>query len=167
MGRLYGFEMETEDEPIYHSFWKKQKFIFSKEVSPEEIEKLFKKGKRALELKHVELPTAEQTEKLANAAAKVVESLDKFEEGIVRLGSLLVLKKKIDGEEEEDFPSQARPDQRYQSQQYAPRRSGEGRRSADRERYDADPQVLGDDFSALELRDAEGKSSYAETAVLQ
>jgi hypothetical protein len=77
------------------------------------------------------------------------------------------LKKKIDGEEEEDFPSQARPDQRYQSQQYAPRRSGEGRRSADRERYDADPQVLGDDFSALELRDAEGKSSYAETAVLQ
>jgi hypothetical protein len=37
-----------------------------------------------------------------------------------------------------------------------PRRSAEsGRRSGDRERYDADPQVLGDDFSALELRDAE------------
>jgi hypothetical protein len=30
------------------------------------------------------------------------------------------------------------------------------RRSGDRERYDADPQVLSDDFSALELRDTEG-----------
>lgn len=92
-----GFEMETEDEPIYRSFWKKIKFVFSKEASPEELEKLFKKGKRALELRHVELPTAEQTEKLANAAAKVVESLEKFDEGIVRLGTLLVLKKKVDG----------------------------------------------------------------------
>lgn len=37
------------------------------------------------------------------------------------------------------------------------RRSADGRRSGDRDRYDADPQVLGDDFSALELRDAEGR----------
>ena len=28
-----------------------------------------------------------------------------------------------------------------------------GRRSGDRERYDADPQVLGDDFAGLNMRD--------------
>ena len=93
-----GFEMETEDEPIFHSFWKKLKFIFSTQASTEEIDKLINKGKRALELRHVELPTAEQTEKLASAAAKIVESLEKFEEGVVRLGTLLVLKKKVNGE---------------------------------------------------------------------
>jgi hypothetical protein len=70
------------------------------------------------------------------------------------------LKKQLngDGEEEEE---QGRSSQRYEQQTSAfgrPRRSGEmGRRSGDRERYDADPQVLGDDFSALELRDGEGE----------
>ena len=70
------------------------------------------------------------------------------------------LKKRIDGEEEEPFdnhPPQA-------GQQYtAPQGSGGrqsseyGRRSTDRERYDADPQVLGDDFAGLELKDNEGE----------
>ncbi|KAL5043683.1 hypothetical protein BDW71DRAFT_116592 [Aspergillus fruticulosus] len=64
------------------------------------------------------------------------------------------LKKKIDGEEvDEDTPS-ARA---YREESYGRlRRSSElGRRSGDRERYDADPQVLSDDFSVLELRDSE------------
>ncbi|KAJ5370210.1 uncharacterized protein N7496_006302 [Penicillium cataractarum] len=67
------------------------------------------------------------------------------------------LKKQLNGEEEEE--EQAHSSQRYEQQTSAygrPRRSGEmGRRSGDRERYDADPQVLSDDFSALELRDGE------------
>jgi hypothetical protein len=33
-----------------------------------------------------------------------------------------------------------------------------GRRSADRDRYDADPELIDDDFSRLELRDAENTS---------
>ncbi|KAK3170884.1 hypothetical protein OEA41_002968 [Lepraria neglecta] len=68
------------------------------------------------------------------------------------------LKKKIDGEEEDD--SQRPPRQGYQPQQsYGGRRSNEfGRPSADRERYDADPQVLGDDFAGLSMKDNEGKS---------
>lgn len=69
-------------------------------------------------------------------------------------------KKKLDGEDDGEFGNQPpRPAQGYQGggQNYGTRRSGEiGRRSADRERYDADPQVLGDDFSTLELRDSEG-----------
>ncbi|KAH8697031.1 hypothetical protein BGW36DRAFT_159837 [Talaromyces proteolyticus] len=67
-------------------------------------------------------------------------------------------KKKLDGEEEDDHPTSEGYLQSYgETQTYGrSRRSGDsGRRSGDRERYDADPQVLGDDFSALELRDAE------------
>ncbi|KAI9376838.1 hypothetical protein BJX61DRAFT_5205 [Aspergillus egyptiacus] len=61
------------------------------------------------------------------------------------------LKKKFDGEEDDE------DEHGYGEQSYGqPRRSGDmGRRSGDRERYDADPQVLSDDFSALELRDSE------------
>ncbi|KAL4905723.1 hypothetical protein BDW74DRAFT_12253 [Aspergillus multicolor] len=64
------------------------------------------------------------------------------------------LKKRIDGEDEEEATHVARG---YGDENCGrPRRSGDlGRRSGDRERYDADPQVLSDDFSALELRDSE------------
>ena len=70
-------------------------------------------------------------------------------------------KKKIDGEEsDEEFQNQ--PPRQGQSirggQLYSGNRSSTdmARRSADRERYDADPQVIGDDFSRLEMRDTEG-----------
>lgn len=67
------------------------------------------------------------------------------------------LKKKIDGEDEDDIQGRP-PQQSYPAQQQSSgRRSSEfGRRSADRERYDADPQVLGDDFAGLQMRDNEG-----------
>jgi hypothetical protein len=45
--------------------------------------------------------------------------------------------------------------------QYGNRRSTEQRRSADRERYDTDNRVLGDDFEALGLRDEDGRSHVA------
>lgn len=67
------------------------------------------------------------------------------------------LKKKIDGEDEDGYQGRP-PAQGYSAQQQSGgRRSSElGRRSADRERYDADPQVLGDDFAGLQMRDNEG-----------
>ncbi|WEW55683.1 ubiquitin-binding protein cue5 [Emydomyces testavorans] len=72
------------------------------------------------------------------------------------------LKKKLEGDESEDglHHPQAQQGQQHnqtlsQPQNYQPRRSGEARRSADRERYDADPQLLSDDFTGLELRDTE------------
>ncbi|RAL09313.1 uncharacterized protein BO97DRAFT_407831 [Aspergillus homomorphus CBS 101889] len=65
------------------------------------------------------------------------------------------LKKKLDGEEPEDSGPAAAQTQR-EDPFGRPRRSGDmGRRSGDRERYDADHRVLSDDFSALELRDSE------------
>lgn len=69
------------------------------------------------------------------------------------------LKKKIDGDDEDEFQGQpAAPAQNYSGQQqYGGRRSSEfGRRSTDRDRYDADPQVLGDDFAGLKMQDNEG-----------
>ncbi|KAL4814045.1 hypothetical protein BDW67DRAFT_167014 [Aspergillus spinulosporus] len=69
------------------------------------------------------------------------------------------LKKKIDGEDDDDDDEDVNtPSARaYGEESYGrSRRSGElGRRSGDRERYDADPHVLSDDFSVLELKDSE------------
>lgn len=73
------------------------------------------------------------------------------------------LKKRIDGEDSEEYQTHpARASTNYPSNSPthpygSVRRSGDlGRRSADRDRYDADPQVLSDDFTSLQLRDEEG-----------
>ncbi|KAI5298107.1 ubiquitin-binding protein cue5, partial [Ascosphaera atra] len=75
------------------------------------------------------------------------------------------LKKKLEGEEEDNRQAEERygryeeasPRPLYEADvpSYTSRRSAEGRRSADRNRYDADAHELGDGFSALELRDTE------------
>ena len=77
-------------------------------------------------------------------------------------------KKKIDGEDEEDSPTQSGEFRRQDfgpsqsAQMYGIRRSAEGRRSGDRDRYDADPRVISDDFAQLEMRDDEGQSHSGE-----
>lgn len=95
---VLGFEIEVENEPIFGSFWKRMKFVFSSQITINDFESLLEKGKRALELKHVDLPTADQTEKLANSAEKIISSIEKFEEAVVKLGAILVLKVKIKDE---------------------------------------------------------------------
>ena len=76
------------------------------------------------------------------------------------------LRKKIDGDEEANPQGRSAPAASYRQPSFGRRRSGEyQRRSQDQERYDADPQVLGDDFTGLQLRDSEG-SSYRPTASL-
>ncbi|KAL9001157.1 MAG: hypothetical protein Q9169_000340 [Polycauliona sp. 2 TL-2023] len=72
-------------------------------------------------------------------------------------------KRKIDGEDEDEF--RASTPQAVQGYNTAPnrpppfgRRSGDFvRRSAEHDRYDADPQLLGDDFTSLHLKDHEGR----------
>ena len=70
------------------------------------------------------------------------------------------LRKKIDGDDDdaEGHPVPATGFRSGSAQpQYGGRRSGDyQRRSQDQDRYDADPQVLGDDFTGLNLRDTEG-----------
>jgi len=73
-------------------------------------------------------------------------------------------RKKLDGEDDESDVVQPGNSQNQRQnfgpstheQLYGIRKSSEARRSGDRERYDADNRVLGDDFEALELRDEEG-----------
>lgn len=80
-------------------------------------------------------------------------------------------KKRIDGDEEEDQGGTAR-DNGFRRQNFGPSQSdqlhgiskiSEGRRSGDRERYDADPHVLSDDFTQLELRDDDRKHCHVWT----
>lgn len=76
-------------------------------------------------------------------------------------------KKRIDGDEDDPYDGPTRqegPSQHYRQDSgpqndrvYGIRKSADiGRRSGGRESYDADPHVLGDDFTALELRDDDG-----------
>lgn len=60
------------------------------------------------------------------------------------------LKKKLDGDDT-DEESSTQGYNSNQHTQYRSRRSGEGRQSGDYNRYDADPQVLGDDFAGIQL----------------
>ncbi|KAH0847035.1 hypothetical protein AYO21_02269 [Fonsecaea monophora] len=67
-------------------------------------------------------------------------------------------KKKIDGEDDDAEFTQAQPPLPARPSAQSPftgRRSAEMRRSADLQRYDADMQPIGDDFSKLELRDGD------------
>ncbi|KFY21877.1 hypothetical protein V493_07034 [Pseudogymnoascus sp. VKM F-4281 (FW-2241)] len=68
------------------------------------------------------------------------------------------LRKRIDGDDMgEIHADQQRQEQGYnqgyQNQQYSSRRSDTGRRSGESGRYDADPQVLSDDFTGIQLND--------------
>lgn len=69
------------------------------------------------------------------------------------------LKKRIDGEDVNDEPSQGSQG-RSQGRTGVPRRSGDARRSGDYNRYDADPQVLGDDFAGIQLNDDSSKLQF-------
>ncbi len=68
------------------------------------------------------------------------------------------LKKRIDGDDLEDETSQGHQGAGAarggsSNAPYGSRRSGDARRSGDYNRYDADPQVLGDDFAGIQLND--------------
>ena len=75
------------------------------------------------------------------------------------------IRKKIDGDddEEQDRPTPATGFRSgYSQPQYGGRRSSDyQRRSQDQDRYDADPQVIGDDFASLQLKDQEGDNVRA------
>ncbi|KAL1306734.1 hypothetical protein AAFC00_005399 [Neodothiora populina] len=78
-------------------------------------------------------------------------------------------RKRIDGDEDDPYrgpPRMESPPRRQNfgpsqtEQMYGIRKSAEtGRKSTDRDRYDADPHVLDDDLTTLELRDDEGMGS--------
>lgn len=67
-------------------------------------------------------------------------------------GWITNLKKRIDGEDISEDNTQG-PAGGQRNTQYRSRRSADGRQSGDYNRYDADPEVLGDDFAGIQLYD--------------
>ncbi|KAH6724685.1 hypothetical protein BKA61DRAFT_588935 [Leptodontidium sp. MPI-SDFR-AT-0119] len=66
-------------------------------------------------------------------------------------GWISTLKKRIDGEDDDDVPHQGYNAGQSSNAPYRSRRSNDGRRSGDYNRYDADPQVLSDDFAGMQM----------------
>jgi len=92
-----GFELETQDEPVYGSFFQRLKFVLKSDKTKSEVKDIYNKGKQALEAQHLNLPTAEATEKLANAASRIIEAMANIDEGVLRLGAILVVKVQREG----------------------------------------------------------------------
>jgi len=77
---------------------------------------------------------------------------------------ITTLKNKIDGDDDDDHPHQ----QGYasgSSGQYRSRRSGDGRQSGDYGRYDADPQILADDFAGIQMN-SDGSKCYLKLSII-
>ncbi|TVT38610.1 hypothetical protein FNT36_20745 [Hymenobacter setariae] len=91
-----GFELETQDEPVFGSFFQRLQYLLKGEVK-EEINELYSKGKVALETQFVSVPSAEATSKLAGAAASLITALTGIDEAAIRLGAILVVKVSRDG----------------------------------------------------------------------
>ena len=85
-------------------------------------------------------------------------------------------RKRIDGDEDDPYDGPTRQDEppREERRNFGPSQSEQlygirrsmdrSRRSGDIERYDADPHELGDDFTALEMKDEEGTYCYITTS---
>jgi hypothetical protein len=91
-----GFELETQDEPVFGSFFQRLLFLLKGEVKQEASE-LYGKGKIALEAQFIDLPSAEITSKLSAAAAELITALGPVSEAAVRCGSLLIIKMTQEG----------------------------------------------------------------------
>lgn len=95
-----GFELETEDEPIYGSFFQRLAFLTKDKKTKEEVSDLYAKGKKALEYKYLNGPTAEATSKLSSAAAELISSVRDIDEVVLRLGSILLVKTIRNGQQQ-------------------------------------------------------------------
>ena len=87
-----GFELESELETVHGSFFQRLKFWTRDERTKEEVAKVFQQGKEALLIRHLDLPAAKATGTLADAASKLIKSLETVESCAMRVGGILVLK---------------------------------------------------------------------------
>ena len=94
---VLGFELEQKEEPVFGSFFQKLWFKLTSRKTREELSEGYDKTKLALELQFLELPNADVTEKLSNAASNLITSLNGVDEAALRIGALLIVKQNIDG----------------------------------------------------------------------
>ncbi len=87
-----GFELDIHNEPVKGSWWQWAKFKSKSPRTAAEIEDIYDQGKRALETRHVGNPTADETLKLADASAKLLDALKNIPIISVRLERIIILK---------------------------------------------------------------------------
>ncbi len=92
-----GYEMETKEEPILGSFFQRLKFLLKEPKTQEELAKAYKIVKLAAETKYVGNPTADETQKIADATAKLIEAASKFDTVVIRAERILLVKAEING----------------------------------------------------------------------
>jgi uncharacterized protein YjbI with pentapeptide repeats len=93
----YGFEYKAEEEPIIGSFFDRLMYVLKSDKTRDEFQDIYGKGKSALESKYLRAPSAENTAKITESAAKLLEVINSsdVDEVAVRLGSILILKTSI------------------------------------------------------------------------
>ena len=92
------FEETGELEAVSGSWFQRLMFWSKDKLEPDELEGVYQEGREALRKRVLDLPGAEATEKLANAAANLISALDKQPSGVLRIGELIVVKVTRDGE---------------------------------------------------------------------
>lgn len=87
-----GFAFKGDEEPIHGSFFQRLLYVFKNPNNKREVKEIYQKGKQALEEEFLNKPSSESTENLAIAAASLLSALEKVDEGVVRLGRIIVVK---------------------------------------------------------------------------
>jgi hypothetical protein len=92
-----GFKLKLRLDPIQGSWWQKLIFWSKDNTTQTVVNRLLQILKEVFIARSIGVPSAEETEKLANAADRVLKSLEPFESGVIRLGKLLVVKGMLRG----------------------------------------------------------------------
>jgi hypothetical protein len=87
-----GFELQTEHEPRHGSFWQRLKFWSKEKMTPREADAIYEEGKTALLITYLDKPAADTTDKMADAAKKLIDAIQPYENSVLRVGNLLVVK---------------------------------------------------------------------------
>ncbi len=85
------FELKGELDPIRGSWWQKLIFWSKDKTTPTVVNRIFLTLKEVLVARSIGIPSAEEATKLAEAVDKMIKSLEPFENGVIRLGKLLVI----------------------------------------------------------------------------
>ena len=79
--------------------WQRLRFVIREAFTPKKLDAAAKLGAEAvekaqlgLELRYLDGPEAEITEKISRGAAELIKSLDNIDSAVLRMGSLLVIK---------------------------------------------------------------------------